>query len=120
MYFTLTIYHIMTRRSLNADSLPISVRRSVKELGDNISTARRRRRQTQAELAARMMVSLPTLSRVEKGDSSVSIAIYYTALWALGLLKDVRGIARPESDQSAQLLDLERLPERVRHARRSL
>ena len=65
-----------------------------------------------------MMVSLPTISRVEKGDPSVSIAIYYSALWALGLLKDVRGIANPDRDQSAQLLDLERLPERVRHARR--
>lgn len=64
------------------------------------------------------MVSLPTISRVEKGDPSVSIAIYYSALWALGLLKDVRGIANPDRDQSAQLLDLERLPERVRHARR--
>ena len=82
--------------------------------------ARRRRRQTQAEVAARMMVSLPTVRRMEKGDPAVSIAIYYTALWALGLLKDVRGIAKPDDDTSAQLLDLERIPDRVRHARRSL
>ena len=43
---------------------------------------------------------------------------YGQAGTALGLLKDVRGIANPDRDQSAQLLDLERLPERVRHARR--
>ena len=108
----------MSRRSLNTDSLPRPIRQSVKELGENISMARRRRRQTQADLAARMMVSLPTVRRMERGDASVSIAIYYTALWALGLLKDVRGIAKPDGDKSAQLLDLERLPERVRHARR--
>ena len=108
----------MPKHSLSTEGLPRSVRQSIAEMGGNISTARRRRRQTQAQLAARMMVSLPTVGRVEKGDPSVSIAIYYTALWALGLLKDVRGIARPDGDQSAQLLDLERLPERVRHARR--
>ncbi len=108
----------MPKRSLSAEALPPPVRQCVEGLGENISTARRRRRQTQVQLAARMMVSLPTVRRVEKGDPSVSIAIYYTALWALGLLKDVTGIARPDGDQSAQLLDLERLPERVRHARR--
>ncbi|MFM9972582.1 MAG: helix-turn-helix domain-containing protein [Burkholderiales bacterium] len=107
----------MSRRSLNTESLPIPIRQAVKDLGENISMARRRRRQTQADLAARMMVSLPTVRRVENGDPSVSIAIYYSALWALGLLNDVRGIAKPDEDKSAQLLDLERLPERVRHAR---
>ena len=110
----------MSKRSLNTDALPIPVRHAIKALGENISVARRRRRQTQADVAARMMVSLPTVRRMEKGDPSVSIAIYYTALWALGLLKDVRGIAKPDADTSAQLLDLERIPDRVRHARRSL
>lgn len=110
----------MSKRSLNTDSLPISIRQAVKALGENISMARRRRRQTQADVAARMMVSLPTVRRMEKGDPSVSIAIYYTALWALGLLNEVRGIAKPDDDESARLLDLERIPERVRHARRSL
>ena len=110
----------MPKRSLNTDALPVPVRHSIKALGENISMARRRRRQTQADLAARMMVSLPTVRRMERGDPSASIAIYYTALWALGLLPDVRGIAKPEDDKPAQLLDLERIPERVRHARRSL
>jgi len=67
-----------------------------------------------------MMVSVPTVQRAERGDPSVSIAVYFTALWALGLAKDLRGIAKPEQDQAAQLLDLERLPARVRHARRPL
>jgi transcriptional regulator with XRE-family HTH domain len=108
----------MSRRSLSLPSLPLPVRLSVKELGENIRTARLRRRQTQAQLATRMMVSLPTVRRVENGDPSVSLAVYYTALWALGLIKDVRGIAKPNSDESGQLLDLDRLPERIRHARR--
>ena len=110
----------MPKRSLSTNALPPPVRQSIAGLGENIGTARRRRRQTQAQLAARMMVSLPTLRRVEKGDPSVSIAIYYTALWAIGLLRHARGIAEPASDQSAQLLELERLPERVRHARRAV
>jgi len=110
----------MSKRSLNTSSLPVVIRQAVKELGENISMARRRRRVTQAQLATRMMVSTPTISRIEKGDPSVSIAFYYSALWSLGLLKDVKGIANPDADQSAQLLDLERLPERVRHARRPL
>lgn len=110
----------MAKRSLNTDSLPVAIRQAIRGLGENISMARRRRRVTQAQLATRMMVSPPTIRRIEKGDPSVSIAFYYSALWSLGLLKDVRGIADPDADQSAQLLDLERLPERVRHARRQL
>jgi len=65
-----------------------------------------------------MLVSIPTVRRLERGDPSVALAVYYTALWALGLIKDARGMAKPEHDASGNALDLDRLPERVRHARR--
>lgn len=110
----------MSRNSLILKSLPLPVQQAIQELGDNIRIARRRRRLTQVELAARMMVSVPTARRIERGDPSVSLAVYYTALWALGLIKETRGVAKPERDESGNALELERLPARVRHARRSL
>jgi len=108
----------MARPSLILESLPGPVSRAVAGTGENIRIARQRRRETQAALAARMMVSLPTLRKVERGDPSVSIAIYFTALWALGLIQEVRGLAAPEKDVSASLMELARLPKRVRHARK--
>jgi transcriptional regulator with XRE-family HTH domain len=110
----------MSRASLIFDSVPAPVLQSVTRLGENIRIARQRRRQTQADLAARMMVSLPTVRRIERGDPAVSIAIYFAALWALGLIQEVQQLATPESDRLAQALDLERLPSRVRRARRPL
>lgn len=110
----------MSRKSLTLKSLPVPVRHAIAELGANISVARKRRRQTQAELASRMLVSIPTVRRLERGDPSVAVAVYYTALWALGLLKQARGMAKPERDESGNALDLDRLPVRVRNARRSL
>jgi transcriptional regulator with XRE-family HTH domain len=110
----------MGRPSLILKALPLPVQQSVRELGENLRIARQRRRQTQAELAARMMVSVPTVRRIERGDPSVTLGVYYTALWALGLITEARGLADPQKDRTAQALDTHRLPERVRHAGRSL
>jgi DNA-binding XRE family transcriptional regulator len=120
MLFKDTYNALMSRKSLLIGWLPLPVRQSIRELGENIRIARQRRRQTQAEFAARMMVSVPTVRRLEKGDPAVALAVYYTALWALGLISEARGMAKPEKDQPGNVLDLERLPERVRHARRSV
>lgn len=108
----------MGKPSLVLQSLPAPVEKAVKELGLNMHIARLRRRQTLEELAERTMLSAPTLRRIERGDPSVSIANYFAALWALDLIAAVRNIASPKEDAAAQLLDLEKLPKRVRHVNR--
>jgi hypothetical protein len=104
----------MAKSSLVADALPGPVGNALAALGENIRLARIRRRLRMADLAGKVMVSVPTLRRVERGDPGVAIGVYLTALWSLGLGSELRRIAAPESDQSALTMDLSQLPRRVR------
>jgi transcriptional regulator with XRE-family HTH domain len=63
--------------------------RQLDELGGRIRAARLRRRMTQATLAARADVSLPTIRKLEKGDPTTSLATMVRALQVLGLEKDL-------------------------------
>lgn len=98
--------------------LPISVRRTVAALGHDIRRARQRRRLTAAIVAARSQISRPTLLRVERGDPSVSLGIYATVLWVLGLSDRLGSIAASESDLVGLGLEDERLPKRVSSGRK--
>ncbi len=66
------------------------------------------------EMASRMFVNRKTLARLEKGDSGISLAVFVSALWVLGLDKDIRDVALPERDQVGIFHERKRLPERVR------
>jgi hypothetical protein len=49
----------------------------------------------------RIGVSVPTLIRMERGDPSVSIGVYTTALWLLGLSSGLSELASPAKDLGA-------------------
>ena len=87
------------------------------DLGRSVRAARMRRRMTAADFAGRVGVSLPTLRKLESGDPGVSWGIVATALWVLGLLDPVRDAVRPENDGLAALIEVDRLPKRVRRRR---
>ncbi|MGH7531658.1 MAG: helix-turn-helix domain-containing protein [Gemmatimonadales bacterium] len=91
--------------------------RSIGQLGRDIRTARLRRRLRAAVVAERAQISLPTLARVERGEVGVSLGIYATVLWALGLLDPLAGIASPAQDLTGAALEEERLPKRIRTRR---
>lgn len=80
----------MTR--LKRALFPDSQRRAI-ELGARLRMARRRRRITIAEMAARVMASSPTIARLEHGDLTVSTAILVRYLEVLGLASDIEQIA---------------------------
>ena len=65
--------------------LPIPIRHVLGLLGADLHRARRRRRLTTAMVAERAQISRPTLLRVERGDPAVSLGVYATVLWVLGL-----------------------------------
>lgn len=69
------------------------VARQLEAVGGRIRAARLRRRMTQATLAARADVSLPTIRKLEKGDPTSSLATMARALAVLGLDKDLDLIA---------------------------
>jgi transcriptional regulator with XRE-family HTH domain len=99
---------------MSKTTLPLPVRRALRKLGADIRDARRRRRIPAALLAERAMTSHVTLSRLERGDPGVSLRVYATVLFALGLLDRLEMTADAGADVVGLTLEGERLPKRVR------
>lgn len=95
-------------------SLPPDAAIIVAQLGERIRIARKRRAITMADMASRMFVTRKTLARLENGDPGVSLAVFVSALWVLGLEKDLLQIAAPDQDQIGLYREQQRLPARVR------
>jgi len=76
----------MPKQSNAIVTMPSVVQNSLRELGENLSIARKRRRESIKVWAQRIGVSEPTLKRMENGDPSVSMGVYSTALWLIGLI----------------------------------
>lgn len=108
----------MTKASLAARALPAPAAKAVELLTSDIATARTRRRIPQRLLAQRMMVSLDTVQRLERGDPGVSLGVVATALWALGLVDRLAALASPDHDTVGKGEELRRLPRRAHAPRR--
>lgn len=91
----------MPKRPIALTSLPPLVQAQLRQLGEKLSIARKRRRESIKTWAARIGVSEPTVSRMEKGDPSVGIGIYATALWLIGRAQALPDLAAPEHDLGA-------------------
>jgi DNA-binding XRE family transcriptional regulator len=91
----------MSKRSAAIESMPSAVQAQLRLLGENLAIARKRRREPLKSWAQRIGVSEPTLMRMEKGDPSVSMGVYATALWLIGRSHAMAEFAAPEHDQGA-------------------
>jgi transcriptional regulator with XRE-family HTH domain len=91
----------MPRKPDALESLPPAVTAALKRLGENVSIARVRRRESQRVWAKRIGVSVPTLIRLEQGDPGVGAGIYATALWLMGRIDALPEVADPERDRGA-------------------
>ena len=91
----------MPKPSPALSSLPPIVLTSLALLGENLSIARKRRRESQALWAQRLGVSIPTLKRMECGDPGVAVGIYATALWLIGRADALGPLADPAQDHGA-------------------
>ena len=98
-------------------SLPLPVRRALGRLGEDICDARRRRRIPTGTMAERALISRTTLHKVEKGDPGVSLGIYATVLFVLGLEERIADLADPRHDAVGLDLEAEALPKRIRSRR---
>jgi transcriptional regulator with XRE-family HTH domain len=96
----------MSKSSLALNSLPPEVVASLQALGEHLAVARLRRKESQKQWAGRLGVSVPTLIRLEKGDPSVSMGVYATALWLLGLSAGLAELADPGKDVRALETDV--------------
>jgi hypothetical protein len=108
----------MPKPSLAADQLPASAAKALKDLGENLALARQRRKESLRAWAARMAVSVPTLIRMEKGDPSVGMGVYITAMWLMGRHTALPDIAAPAHDVNALEQDIEAVRQRSRRMSR--
>jgi transcriptional regulator with XRE-family HTH domain len=94
------------------------VARALRKLGHDIKDARRRRRIAMAIVAQRASVSKPTLIRLERGDPRVSIGSYATVLFVMGMADRLADLADAKNDPVGLQLEQEKLPKRIRGARK--
>lgn len=94
--------------------LPIPVQKVLRMLGKNISDARRRRRIAMELMSERCGFSRLTLSKIEKGDPSVSMGAYASALFVLGMSEHLIQVADASHDIVGRELEEESLPKRIR------
>ncbi len=99
-------------------TLPRAARRALLKLGDDIVIARKKRRISTVSMAERAFISRGTLSRIEKGDPTVSMGAYLTVLAIFGLVERVGDLADRTSDAIGLDIDEERLPQRITEPRR--
>ena len=95
--------------------LPLPVKRALAKLGNDLRAARLRRRIPTTLMAQRAFISRTTLGKVEKGNPSVSLGIYVTVLFILGMTARLEELADVRNDALGLRLDEERLPKRIRH-----
>jgi transcriptional regulator with XRE-family HTH domain len=100
--------------------LPIPVQKSLRKMGKNISDARRRRRITMELMAERAGFSRITLTKIEKGEPSVSMGAYASALFVLGLTDHLGQLADASHDIVGREIEEENLPKRVRLPKNAL
>jgi DNA-binding XRE family transcriptional regulator len=105
-------HKMKTSRAQSA--LPLPVSRALRKLGTDISVARRRRGISTPLMAERAFISRTTLVRVEKGDPSVSLGIYASVIFVLGMTERLANLLDPSQDPAGQALEEDRLPKRIR------
>lgn len=101
----------MARTSQISKALPAAVEEALTRLGRNIRVARLRRRLAREDLAGRIGISRQVLANIEKGKPTTAVAAYLGALWALGLLNQLKNVADPDQDEEGKILERSRSPQ---------
>ncbi|MCX6990404.1 MAG: helix-turn-helix domain-containing protein [Chlamydiae bacterium] len=94
--------------------LPLPVVRALKKFGSDIRIARLKRGFTIEMMAQRIGIHRSTYSKIEKGDPMVGLGAYAAALFSLGFGAPLGDLIDQRNDDTGLLLDLEKLPKRVR------
>lgn len=104
----------MVQVSQAVRSLPSPAVNALQRLGTDLAIARKRRKESLKTWATRMQVSVPTLMKVEKGDPTVSMGVYATALWLINRHEALGEVADPAQDRTALETEIQKAMARCR------
>ena len=104
----------MPRYTKTVAGLPDQAATRIRELGGHIRGARKIRRMSMEDLAARALTNRETLRRLERGEPGVSIGILAHVLWVLGLEANLGNLASLQVDPHGRARVELDLPKRVR------
>ncbi|MCE5319299.1 MAG: helix-turn-helix transcriptional regulator [Parachlamydia sp.] len=94
--------------------LPLPVERTLKKFGADIRIARLKRGLTIEMMAERIGIHRTTYGKIEKGDPMVGLGAYAATLFVLGFGTPLGELIDQRKDDTGLLLDLEKLPKRIR------
>lgn len=86
------IYIIIKWKKNKIYILPTS-EKVLRDIGENIKLARKRRKLSESQMAERAGISRSTVQLLEKGEPGVSMSAYVQVLFVLGLESDLKKIA---------------------------
>jgi len=96
---------------------PYPVEQAVKRLGENLRTARTRRKLTIEEVAQKIGTGPRAVMDAEKGKPSTMIGVYAALLWAYDLLSPLSELANPATDEQGLTLSAAKGKTRVRKSK---
>lgn len=88
--------------------MPRALDQAMKQMGEQIKLARKRRHLSMQDIAERATVTRLSIAKVEHGDPTVSMGIYARVLYALNIEKDITLLAADDA-LGRQLQDAELL-----------
>ncbi|MBK8064979.1 MAG: transcription factor [Betaproteobacteria bacterium] len=94
--------------------LPFEAEAAAQAWGRRVAIARKTRRWTLRDLAAKAGIGPNTAVQVERGDPQVGLGNWLRVFWALDLLDEFSRASRLSGDSVDAELLAERLPQRVR------
>ena len=103
---------------MDIKNTPLPVKRALERLGQDLRTARKRRRIPMQLAAERAAISRATLSKIEKGDEGVSLGAYAKVLFVLGMVRRLAELVDSATDELGLDLEAENLPKRIRISRK--
>ncbi len=94
----------MVAKNKLVTATPYAVEHAIKEVGNNLRTARLRRKQTIEEVAEKIGAGPRAVRAAESGKPSTGIAVYAALLWTYGLLSPFQELANPQQDEQGLAL----------------
>ena len=107
----------MVARNRLLQAPPYQVQQALKRLGENLRTARTRRKLTIEEVAQKIGTGPRAVMDAEKGKPSTTVGVYAALLWAYDLLLPLGELANPVTDEQGLRLSSAKGKTRVRKSK---